>query len=103
MKPPSFLYACPGSLDEALTVLAEHGEEGKLLAGGQSLVPMLNLRLAGPKALIDVNRLSELSYVRRDDETLRIGAMTRHRDLEISVEAKHAEPLLARDRPSRDP
>ncbi len=96
MKPPSFLYACPRSLDEALTLLAEHGEEAKLLAGGQSLVPMLNLRLAGPKVLIDLNRLPELSYVRRDGETLRIGAMTRHRDLEISVEAKRAEPLLAR-------
>jgi len=96
MKPPSFLYARPDSLDEALALLAEYGGEAKLLAGGQSLVPMLNLRLAGPRVLIDVNRIPELSYVRRDDLALRIGATVRHRDLETSSEAKRAEPLLAR-------
>ncbi len=66
MKPPNFLYACPRSLDEALALLAEHGEDAKVLAGGQSLVPLLNLRLAGPKVLIDLNRIPELSYLRRD-------------------------------------
>ncbi len=96
MKPPSFLYACPRSLDEALAQLAEHGEAAKLLAGGQSLVPMLNLRLAEPGVLIDLNRASELSYIRREGETLRIGAMTRHRDLESSAEVSLAEPLLVR-------
>ncbi|MET0154267.1 MAG: xanthine dehydrogenase family protein subunit M [Candidatus Binatia bacterium] len=96
MKPPSFLYACPRSLDESLALLAEHGEGAKLLAGGQSLVPLLNLRLAEPRVLIDLNRLSELSYVRRDGGALRIGAMTRHRDLEISAVVAVAEPLLAR-------
>ena len=96
MKPPSFLYACPRSLDEALALLAEHGEDAKVLAGGQSLVPMLNLRLAGPKMLVDLNRIQELSYARRDGGTLRIGAMTRHRDLETSAEAALAEPLLPR-------
>jgi len=96
MKPPSFLYACPRSLDEAIALLAEYGEDAKVLAGGQSLVPMLNLRLAGPKVLVDLNRIPELSYLRRDSGTLRIGAMTRHRDLEISAEARLAEPLLAR-------
>jgi aerobic carbon-monoxide dehydrogenase medium subunit len=96
MKPPSFLYACPRSVDESLALLAEHGEGAKLLAGGQSLVPLLNLRLAEPRVLIDLNRLSELSYVRRDGGALRIGAMTRHRDLEISAEVAVAEPLLAR-------
>jgi CO/xanthine dehydrogenase FAD-binding subunit len=99
MKPPSFLYACPRSLDEAFVLLAEHGDDAKILAGGQSLVPMLNLRLAGPKVLIDVNRIPDLSYVRRDRGTLRIGAMTRHRDLEMSAEARLAEPLIARVAP----
>jgi carbon-monoxide dehydrogenase medium subunit len=96
MKPPSFLYACPRSLAEALALLAEHGEDAKVLAGGQSLVPMLNLRLAGPKVLIDINRIPELSYVRRDGATLQVGAMTRHRDLEVCAEAAMAEPLLPR-------
>jgi aerobic carbon-monoxide dehydrogenase medium subunit len=96
MKPPSFLYACPRSLGEALALLTEHGEDAKVLAGGQSLVPMLNLRLAGPKVLIDLNRVHELSYARRDGGTFRVGAMTRHRDLEISAEAALAEPLLPR-------
>jgi CO/xanthine dehydrogenase FAD-binding subunit len=96
MKPPSFLYACPRSLDESLALLAEHGEAAKPLAGGQSLVPLLNLRLAEPRVLIDLNRLPELSYVRRDGETLRIGAMTRHRDLEVSADVAAAEPLLVR-------
>jgi carbon-monoxide dehydrogenase medium subunit len=96
MKPPSFLYACPRSLGEAVALLAEHGEDAKVLAGGQSLVPMLNLRLAGPKVLIDLNRVPELSYARRDGGTFRVGAMARHRDLEISAEAALAEPLLSR-------
>jgi CO/xanthine dehydrogenase FAD-binding subunit len=96
MKPPSFLYACPRALDEALALLSEHGEAAKLLAGGQSLVPMMNLRLAEPRVLIDLNRLSELSYIRREGATLRVGAMTRHRDLEISAEVPLAEPLLVR-------
>jgi carbon-monoxide dehydrogenase medium subunit len=96
MKPPNFLYACPRSLDEALALLAEHGEDAKVLAGGQSLVPLLNLRLAGPKVLVDLNRIPELSYLRRDRGTLRTGAMTRHRDLELSAEVRLAEPLLAR-------
>src|SRR5882724_5174043 len=96
MKPPSFLYACPRSLDEALALCAEHGGDAKLLAGGQSLVPILNLRLAEPKALIDLNRLTEISGVRLDAGSLRIGAMTRHREVESSPEAHSAEPLLAR-------
>jgi CO/xanthine dehydrogenase FAD-binding subunit len=96
MKPPSFLYACPRSLDEALGLVAEHGSEAKLLAGGQSLVPILNLRLAEPKALIDLNRVTEISGIRRENGALAIGAMTRHREVEASPEALAAEPLLAR-------
>jgi aerobic carbon-monoxide dehydrogenase medium subunit len=96
MKPPRFLYACPRSLDEALTLVAVHGDAGKVLAGGQSLVPLLNLRLAEPKVLIDLNRIGELSFLRRENGTLRIGAMSRHRAVEVSREASEAEPLLGR-------
>jgi carbon-monoxide dehydrogenase medium subunit len=95
MKPPSFEYACPRSLAEALALLAEHGGEAKILAGGQSLVPMLNLRLAEPKVLVDLNRVAGLTFVRRDDGAVAIGAMTRHRALEVSPEAAAAEPMLA--------
>jgi aerobic carbon-monoxide dehydrogenase medium subunit len=96
VKPPSFLYARPRSLEEALALAAEHGSEAKILAGGQSLVPMLNLRFAEPRVLVDVNRLAELAFVRRENGTLRIGAMTRHRAIEQSKEAAAAEPLLGR-------
>jgi aerobic carbon-monoxide dehydrogenase medium subunit len=96
MKPPRFLYACPRSLDEAVALVAVHGDAGKVLAGGQSLVPLLNLRLAEPKVLIDLNRIGELSFLRRENGTLRIGAMSRHRAVEVSREASEAEPLLGR-------
>jgi len=96
MKPPSFEYACPRSLAEALALLAEHAGEAKILAGGQSLVPILNLRLAEPKVLVDLNRVPELAFVRRENGSVRIGAMTRHRALEVSLEAEAAEPMLAR-------
>jgi carbon-monoxide dehydrogenase medium subunit len=68
---------------EAIDLLGRLGDEAKLIAGGQSLVPMMNLRLSRPSALIDVSRLGELDYVRREGRTLRIGAMTRHRALEV--------------------
>jgi carbon-monoxide dehydrogenase medium subunit/6-hydroxypseudooxynicotine dehydrogenase subunit alpha len=92
MKPPAFEYEAPARLDEALGLLDLHGEEGKVLAGGQSLVPLLNFRLARPQTLIDVNRLEELSYLRRERGILRIGALTRH----ISVERS---PLVSRHWP----
>jgi CO/xanthine dehydrogenase FAD-binding subunit len=96
VKPPSFAYSCPRSLDEALELLAAHGDDAKLLAGGQSLMPMLNLRFAEPRVLVDVNRLPDLGGIRRDDGTLRIGAMTRHRTIETSPLAAAADPLLCR-------
>jgi len=96
MKPPKFTYACPVSIEETLALLAP-GEEGtKILAGGQSLVPLLNLRMAQVSALIDVNRVSELSFIKRENEVLRVGALTRHRQLEVSDEVRTAQPLLAR-------
>src|SRR5690242_6620555 len=84
----------PRSLDEALGLLAEHGEEGKILAGGQSLVPLLNFRLAQPAAIVDVNRVGELSYLRRRDGSLYIGAMCRQARLEQSPVAWEGWGLL---------
>jgi aerobic carbon-monoxide dehydrogenase medium subunit len=96
MKPPKFTYACPHSVEEALALLAQGGEDTKLLAGGQSLVPLLNLRMAQVSALIDVNRLTELSFIKRENGSLRVGALTRHRQLEVSEEARATRPLLPR-------
>ena len=96
MKPPKFTYACPRSVEEALALLAHGGDDAKILAGGQSLVPLLNLRMAQVSALGDVNRLSELSFIKRENGALRVGALTRHRELEISENARTALPLIAR-------
>lgn len=96
MKPPPFSYACPDSVDEALALLAEAGDGAKLLAGGQSLVPLLNLRMAWTDAVIDLNRLSELDFIVQENGTLRVGALTRHRTLEVSDTVRTAQPLMAR-------
>ena len=89
MKPASFKYLCPDSLDEALDATAQHGAEAKLLAGGQSLIPAMNFRVMQPAVLVDLNPLNELSYIRsEDDGGMRIGAMTRLRRLE-------RDPLVA--------
>ena len=82
MKPAPFSYHRARSADEAVSLLAELGDEAKLLAGGQSLVAMMNFRLARPAALVDVSRLAGLRYVRVDNAGLRIGALALHRDLE---------------------
>jgi len=95
MKPPPFEYDDPATIDEALGLLAEHGDEAKVLAGGQSLVPLLNFRLARPERVVDVNRLDALSYIRADDGVVRIGALTRHAALERSSEVAARLPLLA--------
>ena len=94
MKPPVFAYHDPGSVDEALDLLAQHGDEGKVLAGGQSLVPLLNFRLAHPEHLIDVNNLGELSGITREEGTLRIGALTRQSTMERSGLVAENWPLL---------
>lgn len=99
MKASSFGYARPASLAEALALLARHGERAKLLAGGQSLIPSLNLRLASPALLIDLGGLSELDGITPQGRGLRIGALTRHRAIEHSpLVATHA-PLLAQAAP----
>ncbi|HYU30624.1 MAG TPA: xanthine dehydrogenase family protein subunit M [Thermoanaerobaculia bacterium] len=95
MKPAPFDYLAPESLDAALEALARHGGDAKLLAGGQSLIPVMNFRLAQPAVLIDLNRLRELDQIRADDDGgLRIGAMTRQRTLERDPRIAERAPLL---------
>ena len=94
MKPPLFEYEAPETLDEALRLLAEHADEAKVLAGGQSLVPLLNFRLAKPGLLVDINRVRALDYVRRSDGWLEIGAIARQRAVELDPTATQACPLL---------
>lgn len=94
LKPPPFDYKDPRSLDDAITVLGECGEDGKVLAGGQSLVPLLNFRLAQPSVIVDVNRVEELSYLRRRDGRLMIGALCRQARLEQSPVARDGWGLL---------
>ncbi len=99
MKPAPFQYFAPTTLDEALTLLAEHGDAAKVLAGGQSLTPMMNFRLVTPAILIDLNRIGELAYIREHDGGLVIGAMTRQRQVERDARvAKHA-PLISETMP----
>jgi CO/xanthine dehydrogenase FAD-binding subunit len=95
MKPPRFEYLAPTSVDEALALLADHGDEAKVLAGGQSLVPLLNFRLVRPTYLVDLNELPGLAYVRSENGRLAIGAMTRQRAVEVSDLVGERCPLLA--------
>lgn len=82
MKPAAFSYHAPKSVEEILSLLSEHGDEAKILGGGQSLIPLMALRLATPSVVIDINGVDDLDYVRTDDNTLQIGALARHRDIE---------------------
>lgn len=95
MIPVAFDYVRAGSADEALAALAEHGDEAKLMAGGHSLLPMMKLRLAYPSVIVDIGRLDELSYINDAGDHLAIGALTRHRDVEMSDLVKEHAPLLA--------
>ena len=95
MKPPPFDYRRPETLDEALALLSEHGDAAKVLAGGQSLVPMLNLRLLHPGLLVDINRLPALDHVRLDGGQLRVGALARHKAVHESPAMREACPLMA--------
>ena len=94
MKPVSFRYFAPRTVDDALDLLATHGEEGKILAGGQSLVPAMNFRLARPTSLIDINRIDALDYVREGGRELRIGALARHARFEAPVTGGALSALL---------
>ena len=94
MKPAPFAYTRATTVDEAVGALARLGEEGRVLAGGQSLVPLMSFRLARPEHLVDISRVAELDYLRREGDWLVVGASTRQVTLERSVEARQAAPLL---------
>jgi aerobic carbon-monoxide dehydrogenase medium subunit len=93
--PSAFDYVRADSVDAAVAALAEHGDEAKLLAGGHSLLPLMKLRLAAPSVLVDIGRLSDLSYVRDAGDHLAIGGLTRHRDLETDRLLAAEAPILA--------
>src|SRR2546430_3386347 len=95
MKPPKFRYFAPQSVEEALALLVEHADEARVLAGGQSLVPLMNMRLAHPDMLVDINGISELAYVRPWDGGLALGAMTR-RSEEHTSELQSQSNLVCR-------
>lgn len=95
MIPATFQYRRAGSVEEALSLLDADPDTTKLLAGGHSLLPLMKLRLATPAVLVDVGRLSDLGYVREDGDDVAVGALTRHRDLEVSEVARTYAPLLA--------
>ncbi len=99
MKPAPFVYHAPRDLEGALGLLAEHGEEAKPLAGGQSLVPAMNFRLAQPRVLIDLNRVAELAYGREREAGVEIGAMARQRAVQDSDLVRRRLPLVAEAMP----
>ncbi|MFQ5417244.1 MAG: FAD binding domain-containing protein [Myxococcota bacterium] len=94
MKPPSFEYAAPATVDEAVALLARHGGEAKLLAGGQSLMPLLNMRFARPSAVIDLNKVAGLDEIHEEKGRLVIGAMVTKRAIERSALVERRQPLL---------
>ena len=95
MIPAAFDYVRAGSADEAISLLGEHGDEAKILAGGHSLVPLMKLRLATPSVLVDVGRVDDLKYIRDEGDHVAIGALTRHREVEVSDVLRRDVPILA--------
>jgi CO/xanthine dehydrogenase FAD-binding subunit len=94
MKPPRFQYCAPDTLDEALEFLGRYGSDVKVLAGGQSLMPLLNMRLATPMYLLDINHLAELDYITAEDGYLAIGALARQRQVERSALVQQRHPFI---------
>jgi CO/xanthine dehydrogenase FAD-binding subunit len=94
MKPPKFSYLRPNSLQEALDMLAEYGDDAKIMSGGQSLIPLLNMRLSTPGYIIDIGRVEELKGIREEKDVIVIGGMTRHVDVEKSALVREKCPLL---------
>ena len=94
MKPPRFHYCAPHMLDEALALLDQNSEDTKVLAGGQSFVPLLNMRLASPAYIVDINHIAELHYIEQEDGYLAIGATVRQRQVERSLLVQEKHPLL---------
>ena len=99
MKAPRFSYVRPESLEQAIRLLAEHGEDARILAGGQSLMPTLNMRLSQPKLLIDINRIDALKGISVRDGIIRIGALTRHVEVMNSPIVEQYLPLIAEAMP----
>src|SRR5438309_3552856 len=95
MKAPRFAYAQPASIAEALALLDKHGDDARVLAGGQSLVPMMNFRVAAPKVLVDINRIGSLTGIKVTKSFVRIGALARHVELERSADVARHLPLVA--------
>jgi len=94
MKLPPFEYACPTTIAEAVALLASHGGEAKVLAGGQSLVPMLAFRIASPSLLIDLRKLSKLREIKISQDGVKLGAMVRWREILDDARLRTAHPLL---------
>src|ERR1700733_9598880 len=94
MIPQSFEYFRPESISEAIALLQEHGEVAKILSGGQSLIPMMKIRLARPECIIDINRLADLHYVKEEAGFLKIGGLTREADLETSDLIRSKYPII---------
>ena len=95
MIPVAFEYVRAGSAEEAISLIGEHGEDAKFIAGGHSLLPLMKLRLAQPSVLVDIGRLKDLSYIRDGGDHIAIGALTRHMDVETSSVLEEHVPLLA--------
>jgi carbon-monoxide dehydrogenase medium subunit len=93
--PAPFKYVRAASADEAISLIGEHGDEAKFLAGGHSLLPLMKLRLAQPSVLVDIGRIRDLSYIRDAGDHIAIGALTRHRDVETSAVLQEHAPLVA--------
>src|SRR5579864_61532 len=94
MIPPAFEYLRPKTLPEAVGLLQQHGDDAKILSGGQSLIPMMKLRLARPSHLIDINRIAGLSYIKEEGGFLKIGGLTREAEIEASDLVRTKYPLL---------
>jgi carbon-monoxide dehydrogenase medium subunit len=93
--PARFEYVAPGSLEEAVSALSKRGDEAKVLAGGQSLIPLLKLRFAAPAMIVDINRVPGLSYIEESDDQLRVGALTRNRELVASQLLRDRYPAMS--------
>src|SRR5271165_6447471 len=94
MIPQSFEYFCPETISEAIALLEEHGEGAKILSGGQSLIPMMKMRLARPEYIVDINRIADLHYVKEEDGFLKIGGLTHESDLEASSLIRSKYPII---------
>ncbi|MEM6630335.1 MAG: xanthine dehydrogenase family protein subunit M [Bacteroidota bacterium] len=94
MIPANFEYAAPSSIEEAISLLHEYGDEAKILSGGHSLIPMMKLRFAEPEYLIDINNIPGLAYVKEEDGLLKIGSLTREAELEHSELVQHKYPIF---------